>query len=131
MATGNLRLDTSPLGAATRSLGGQTRGQGGGLAQKKRRKSGLEDLPTILSLLRFKEQQAASERAQQDREKKEAKETHEELVTIPKQQRVKEEKERQQNIKFNQNQIDRQRRCKSNPNLAGKAKDKARKHQFD
>ena len=96
MATGNLRLDTSPLGAATRSLGGQTRGQGGGLAQKKRRKSGLEDLPTILSLLRFKEQQAASERAQQDREKKEAKETHEELVTIPKQQRVKEEKERQQ-----------------------------------
>ena len=69
-----------------------------------------DQLPLILSLLRFKAQKDASELARQDREDRIVKETHEELVTKPTQQRAKLEKERQQNIKFNQGQIDREQR---------------------
>ena len=72
-----------------------------------------DQLPLILSLLRFKAQQDASELARQDREDRIAKETYEELVTKPIQQRTKQEKERQRNIEFNQRQIDRQRRIEN------------------
>ena len=45
-----------------------------------------DQLPLILSLLRFKAQQDASELARQDREDRIAKETYEELVTKPKEE---------------------------------------------